>query len=274
MVIALHFGFRARDESRKLKWGDIVLKKDGETGNEVLIWESERGSKTRRDNGDARAFYPTAQATNNERCPVHYYKKFRSHRPPEMNNADSPFYLAINYRRRADNSIWYLKTPLGKNEIGKFMKLAAQRAGLQGNITNHSVRKTCISRLMDAEVPVNYVAQLSGHKNLKRLDSYKAASVERQRKMSFILSRSGSGEQGTSSSESHLVLKSSIVPVNLPKAVSPNESYQPAGVFTGTCIDKIEGCSFTFNIHREKEHTKLAKPKKRRIIISDDSDSD
>ena len=111
-------------------------------GQRVLIWGSGRGSKTRRGNGDARAFYPTAQAANNERCPVHHYKKFRSHRPPEMINADSPFYLAINYRRRADNSIWYLKIPLGKNEIGKFMKIAAQRAGLQGNITNHSVRKT------------------------------------------------------------------------------------------------------------------------------------
>ena len=131
------------------------------------------------------------------------------------------------------------------------MKIAAQRAGLQGNITNHSVQKTCISRPMDADVPVNYVAQLSRHKNLKSLDSYKAASVEHQRKMSLILSRSGFGEQGTLSSESHLVQESSIVPVNLPKVFSPNESYQPAGVFTGTCIGKIEGCSFTFNIHRE-----------------------
>ena len=70
------------------------------------------------------------------------------------------------------------------------MKTAARGAGLQGNITNHSVHKTSISRLMDAEVPVNYMAQPSSHKNLKSLDSYKAASIERQRKMSYILSRS------------------------------------------------------------------------------------
>ena len=92
-LLALYLGLRARDERRKLKWGDIVLQKDGETGNKVLIRRSERESKTRRGNGDARAFYPIAQATNNELCPVYYYKKFRSHRPPEMNNADSPFYL-------------------------------------------------------------------------------------------------------------------------------------------------------------------------------------
>ena len=41
---------------------------------------------------------------------------------------------------------------------------------------------------MDAEIPVNYVAQLSGHKNLKSLDSYKTASDDHQRKMSLLLS--------------------------------------------------------------------------------------
>ena len=84
-----------------------------------------RESKTRRGNDDVRALYPTAQATNNECCRVHYYKKFKSIRPSEMSNADSPSNSAINYRRREDNSIWNLKTPLGKNEIGKLMKIAA-----------------------------------------------------------------------------------------------------------------------------------------------------
>ena len=169
-----------------------------------------------------------------------------------MINADSPFYLAINYRRRADNSIWYLKTPLSKNKTGKFIKIAAQTAGLQGNITNHSVRKTCISHLMDAEVSGNYVTLLSDHKNLKSLDSYKAASVEHQQKMSLILSCSC--EQSTSSSSvSHLVQESSIMSVNPPKGVNPNKLFKPAGVFTGTCIVKTDSCSFTFNINHEKK---------------------
>lgn len=192
-LLSLQFGFRARDESRKLKWGDISLITDGTTGNEVLHWTGERGSKTRHGDG-SRAFNPTAQATNNERCPVKFYKSFKSHRPEEMMKPDSPFFLAINHRRTAENQVWYSKAPLGKNEIGKFMPTAAKRAGLTGNVTNHSVRKTCISRLMDAEVPVNYVAQLSGHKNLKSLDAYKTASTEHQRHMSLVLSRSATNE--------------------------------------------------------------------------------
>lgn len=50
------------------------------------------------------------------------------------------------------------------------------------------MRKTFILRLLDADVPINYVAQLSGNKNLKSFDSYKRASGEHQRKMSLVLS--------------------------------------------------------------------------------------
>jgi integrase len=93
-----------------------------------------------------------------------------------MKQPDSSFFLAINHRRQPGSQIWYNKAPLGKNEIGKFLSKAVKAAKLPGNITNHSVRKTCISRLMAADIPENYVAQLSGHKNLKSLDSYKSAS--------------------------------------------------------------------------------------------------
>ena len=179
-----------------------------------------------------------------------------------MNSADSPFYLAINYRRRPGSNFWYMRAPLGKNGIDKLMKTAAQSAGLQGNFTN----QTCISRLMDAEVPVNYVAQLSGHRTLQSLDSYKAASADHQRKMSLILSRSGQESTQTSTVSVH---ENTTLLANLPKDVSKS------GVFSGACIGKIEGCTFTFNITRVREESlKSAKPKKRRIIISDDSDSD
>ncbi|KAL9955901.1 hypothetical protein ACROYT_G037299 [Oculina patagonica] len=198
-VLSLHFGFRARDESRKLRWGDIVIEKDPERDEEVLVWAAERGSKTRHGEGThQRAFNPTARPTNNERCPVKLYKMFAAHRSEKMKHPDSPFFLAINHKRKPDSQIWYCNSPLGKNAIGKFLVNAAKAAGLSGKISNHSVRKTCISRLMDADLPENYVAQLSGHKNLKSLDSYKAASEGHQRRMSMVLSRSSASYSGNS----------------------------------------------------------------------------
>jgi hypothetical protein len=151
---------------------------------------------------DKRAFYPTAQATHNERCPVKLYRAFNSqHRPDEMKQPNSSFFLASNHRRQPGSKIWYNKAPRGKNEIGKFLSKAAKTAKLPGNITNHSARKNCISRLMDADIPENYVAQLGDHKNLKSLDSYKSASTAHQRKMSFVLSRSGASSSATNQAQ-------------------------------------------------------------------------
>ena len=59
-VLSLYFGFRARDERRRLRWGDAVLKNDALTGKQVLVWKAERGSKTRQGDGHCRAFYPKA----------------------------------------------------------------------------------------------------------------------------------------------------------------------------------------------------------------------
>ena len=98
--------------------------------------------------------------------------------------------MAVKHQRKATDAVWYKKSPLGKNKIGKLLTKAAQNAGFPGSVTNHSVRKTCISRLLDSDVPENYVAQLSGHRNLKSLDSYKSASFQHQRRMSLALSRS------------------------------------------------------------------------------------
>ena len=42
---SLHFGFQARDESRKLCLGDLEQQNDPETGKEVLVLMAERGSK-------------------------------------------------------------------------------------------------------------------------------------------------------------------------------------------------------------------------------------
>ena len=195
-----------QETSRKSRWGDVQLQQQND-GQEVLVWLAERGTKTRhgQERGHQRAFQPKIYATNTARCPVSFYKKFRSHRPVEMNAPESPFYLAVRHNRRSNEEVWYMKAPLGKNEIGKFLSTAAKNAGLHREgkkVTNHSVRKTCISRLLDADVPENFVAQLSGHKSTESLQCYKFASAKHQKRMSLTLSRadvSGSRDEALSS---------------------------------------------------------------------------
>ena len=222
-IIALPFGFRARDESRLLKWADVTLEKDPETENDILVWRYERGSKTRQGQDKpyaVRAFHPTAQGTGTERCPVKIYKEFACHRPLKKNKPYPPFYLAVKHQRKPGDDVWYMRSPLGKNEIGKFLSTAAKNATLHGRVTNRSVRKTCISRLLDANVSNSFVAQLSGHRNLKSLDAYQSASYEHQRRMSLALSRSSSDQATISArTETTTRLTTSLPLLSLPASI-------------------------------------------------------
>lgn len=236
-LISLHFGFRARDEARKLRWGDIVYECDQEKG-ECIVLIRERGTKTRtgKENQEKRFYNPTAYATGTDRCPVSYYKEFRNHRPSEALKEDSPFFLAL--KQKVDypkNTIWYLKTPLGKNKIGEF--LSKKYHSLEGKVANHSVRKTSIGRLLDANIPEVYVAQHSGHKNIDSLKSYKAANKTHRFEMSHILSSSK---------------KDKINPLNTtPKSSSTISSKKQVSCDVSTFTSFISGgnfnnCSFNF----------------------------
>lgn len=87
-------------------------------------------------------------------------------------------------------------------------------------------------------------------------------------KMSLILSCSS--EQSTSTSVSHLVKENSIVLVSLPKLLIPTSHFSqqefPQALVSSTLKVVLSHLTFTMN-------PKSAKPKKRRIIISNDSNA-
>ena len=118
--LSLHFGFRARDEARKLKWGDVQLGFDENQNKAYLEWFIERGSKTRKgtENEAKRTFNPRAYETSNDRCPVAYYKEFARRRPMASLSEDAPFFLGIDHKVfKYGGQTWYLSTPMGKNKI-------------------------------------------------------------------------------------------------------------------------------------------------------------
>ena len=259
--LALHFGFRARYESRKLCCGDIQLQVNS-NGREMLVWLCVRGRKTRhgQENGHQRSFQPKIYATGSERCPVRYYKEYMSHRPVEMNTEDAPFFLAVRHgNHHHNNNIWYMRSPLGQNEISKFLSKAADSAGLQragDKLSNHSVRKTSISRLLDANTPEIFVAQLSGHKNLQSLQSYKSASKQHQFQMSSVLSGAQSSSQFQPRKPLNQVenFQSEIIPrtpvhtcqpgTHLQSFKTYHEDTTSQAVFSGATISKISNCDF------------------------------
>ena len=87
------------------------------------------------------AFNPRMYAIGTERCPVSIFKNYIQKRPQQACKPDSPLYLSVANSVTNDSATWYKNQPVGKVTLGKFMKNMAERAGLEGYKTNHSIRR-------------------------------------------------------------------------------------------------------------------------------------
>ena len=62
-----------------------------------------------------------------------------------MNEPESSFYFTNKHQQNPGDNIWYKKSPLGKNEVGKLLLKVTQ---------TNSVHRSCVSKLLDSDVPV------------------------------------------------------------------------------------------------------------------------
>ena len=153
-------------------------------------------------------------------------------------------------------------------------------------ISNHSVWKTQISRLLDANTPELFITQLSGHKSSDSLQSYKTARISHQQQMSHILSRSS--ETSTSAVQNQVVStplqavqQNNQVQTQLPVASFPHVSQShgvdstlhlanPSGnpaIFAGANINNCQFQVFNGPVVFEGK-------KRRRVIIKSDEELD
>ena len=112
---------------------------------------------------------------NNERRPVQLNKAFAQKRPEDCDNADYPFYLAVNnVKERNETPAWFKRTAVEVNKLYAIMKTMAVKANLTNreNITNHSARKTMIQKLNDKQVPSTHIMQIFSHKNVRSIINY------------------------------------------------------------------------------------------------------
>jgi site-specific recombinase XerD len=260
----MHFGLRGCKEHRDMCWGDVKLKQTAD-GEEFLEF-NERQTKTRTgsDCRDVRKIMPKMFATDgSERDPVVVYKLYSRKRPDKMNEDESPFYLAVNNtvkKESLETKEWFKAAPVGVNKLNTLMKSMAQKAGLNNErLRNHSGRKTMIQTLSENDIPPTHIAQLSGHKNLKSLESYSKVSTKQEMQMSKLLS----GYTCSSATKT-----STDKTANSPATCSPNsETQQAMALFSGAVI---KGGNFSININTVNQSPKLTLEQEQNQIIAKD----
>ena len=127
-----------------------------------------------------------------------------------------------------------------------------------------------IQRLVDAKFSPNEVAQLSGHKNLKSLDSYMKASTQTQKDMSFSLNRKAADR----------FAQSQVATLWHPPSKRPHDTdFQQLTtkdpIFNLFTSNSFTDCTIQISINHQSTCTdgSIETQRKRRCLFIDDSDS-
>ena len=63
------------------------------------------------------------------------------------------------------------------NHIGRLIKEASQRAGIQKRITSHSIRHSFATHSLESGVPIHFIQSLMGHESIETTQRYMHASI-------------------------------------------------------------------------------------------------
>ncbi|CAC5421278.1 unnamed protein product [Mytilus coruscus] len=89
------------------------------------------------------------------------------------------FQQALQYPKP---TIWYAAQPIVKNKLASMMSRISEEAGLSIRYTNHCLRATVATGLKREGVDDRAIMSVTGHRNVKSLDSYIEGTTDKQRR--------------------------------------------------------------------------------------------
>ena len=187
--ISLHFCRRGRENLRSLTPDSFVIKKGANDGEYVEMSISEKKKNHQGGLGDkADESDPKMFTTGMSNCPLKYFKKFLS----VLNPNQAALFQQPKRNFFPSDKIWFENSPIGVNKLDNMMKAISLAASLSKVYTNHCVRSTTISALVEAGIPIHRIMQTSGHRSEGSVKSYcDRQSLEKYKESSNILARVG-----------------------------------------------------------------------------------
>ena len=175
-----------------------------------------------------------------ERCAVYLLDLYLSKLPNEAFEQDV-FYLRPLENIPSDPAKpWYSSVPVGKNTLERKLAVICDRAGIQGTITNHSLRATSATHMYRSGVPEKVIQERTGHRSL---EAYERSDSQQHQAVSNILS-SGSDnytDQRHSVACHHSTTTSMSFP--MPRSTNYFDSMQSTPISFGN----LYGCTINFN---------------------------
>ena len=185
-LFGLHLALRSGQEHWNLRPDMIVLYEP--PGAIAYLQYIECGSKNNPGGLDERKVKNKsvklfANSKDENRCAIRLYKKYMSLRP--SNAPADVFYLQPVRKVRSD--YWYQARPIGHNVLGKTVKRLCNEVGESGYYTNHSLRRTCATRLFQKGVEEDKIMSITGHRSTKAVRVYKEMSHEQEEQLCDLI---------------------------------------------------------------------------------------
>lgn len=188
-LMGIHLGLRGGQELRNLSVGNngqISVQTDN-SGGEFLLFQENYSKTFRGGLKDSRIeprelkVYPND--TNEEKCPVRLFKKYLNLRPSE-GKCDALFLTPL---AKPKQNQWFADAPIGKNTLCSTIKNIMEMAAIDnGTYTNHSCRKTTVTRIMQATNNFSIAKLATGHRS-EAIEQYDQSGHNNDRLISEII---------------------------------------------------------------------------------------
>lgn len=222
----LCFALRSGREHRQLRQNPCQIQLIEKEGERTCLRYHEDTSKNRPGGLKGRKTKPKVvnhygNPENSEKCLVRLFQKYVSLCPPGA----TAFYLQP--KKKYNSHTWYTEKPLGHNTITQTIARLCTAAGIEGFKTNHSLRATAATRLYESGVDEQMVMEVTGHRSLEGVRSYKRTSAHQQQALSDIISNVplDNSTEKTAANESTKIVTSGTQ--NLDKQLQQSSSSHP-----------------------------------------------
>ena len=98
--------------------------------------------------------------------------------------------------------VWFLPKAVGHNVLSQAVRRVMEKGGVSGHFTNHSLCRTCATRLYNSGMDEQRIMSVTGHRSVNAVRVYKEMSDEQQQEISYTIQAKNSENKESASPES------------------------------------------------------------------------
>lgn len=176
-----------------------------------------------------------------EHCPVHILDLYLNRLPQAVIEDDVFFVKPLENVTNESTKPWYSRTPVGRNTLDTKLGKMCSLAGIEGRVTNHSMRATSVTQMYSTGVPEKVIQERTGHRSLEALRVYERTNTQQHQMVSNILSAPSENTQIQQTQTKHSIMQTHSS--HSVMSIEPPSNQQSVHI----SLENLHGCTININ---------------------------